>query len=98
MVSTNVDTADGLFNGAVGVLRNVEISGGKMIALYIEFDDPKVGMVARGLRKAIMEKKNFPKAWTPILRVKKVFNVLRGGVVNVIKKVFFFYELIINDI
>jgi PIF1-like helicase len=84
MVSVNIDVSDGLFNGASGTLRHIEILNRKAEALYIEFDDPKIGEEARKSRNSIMTQNNFPNNWTPITRCRKIFNVLKKGTVQVI--------------
>ena len=43
----NLDTLDGLTNGCRGKLVDVEISGGKVHRLVVEFDNPDHGRLAR---------------------------------------------------
>lgn len=85
MITANIDVGDGLFNGASGVLRFIEIVSQKAEAVYIEFDDPKVGAAARSKRAAIYEANRgvLSETWTPILRYKKTFNILERGSVTV---------------
>lgn len=85
MVSTNIDVSDGLFNGARGVLKFFEIRNKQVECIYIEFQDQKIGTNARSSRKHIMAANNIPSTWTPITKIKKTFNILKGGVVQVMK-------------
>ena len=43
----NLDTLDGLTNGCRGKLVDVELSGGKVHRLVVEFDNPDHGRLAR---------------------------------------------------
>lgn len=85
MVSTNVDVADGLFNGATGTVTFIEISDRKVKAVYVKFEDSLIGKKARESRKAIMDANNLPDNWTPISKTKRSFNVLKKGTVQVNK-------------
>ncbi|KAG5672958.1 hypothetical protein PVAND_003045 [Polypedilum vanderplanki] len=86
MVSTNIDVSDGLFNGASGFLRFVEISNRKINAVYIEFDDETIGARARGSRFGIMRANKINMRWTPINTTKKAFYVCKGGAVQVCRE------------
>ncbi|KAG5666208.1 hypothetical protein PVAND_017645 [Polypedilum vanderplanki] len=88
MVSTNIDVSDGLFNGASGFLRFVEISNRKINAVYIEFDDKTIGTRARSSRYGIMKANKLNEQWTPISATKKAFYVCRGGTVQVCREQF----------
>ena len=83
MISTNIDVSDGIFNGASGILRFIEVLHRRVQAVYIEFDDKKIGSIARSRRSGIMMANNLDNSWTPILQTRKTFNVLRNGSIQV---------------
>jgi nucleoside-triphosphatase THEP1 len=71
MVSTNVDVADGLFNGATGLLKLIELgttSEGERIPImgYLDFGDPLIGSNMRAKHRGRMVARNINLAWTPI--------------------------------
>jgi hypothetical protein len=83
MVSSNVDVCDGLFNGACGVLRFVELQNRKINAIYIEFDDDKTGAKARSSRHNIMQTNTqIQSTWTPITVTNKCFYTTERGKVS----------------
>lgn len=80
MVTANIDVSDGIFNGATGTLRFVEISQGKAHAVYLEFDDPSVGSKARAARESVMQHSTgIHQNWTPIVRSKLTFQTTKKG-------------------
>jgi DNA replication protein DnaC len=88
MVTSNIDVADGIFNGATGILRMIEIVNGKPFAIYLEFDDENVGKVARCNRQSIMEAiPTIQPNWTPIQRIKGQFTVTRRRIKVIINKI-----------
>lgn len=86
MVTTNINVQDGLYNGAIGHLRHIEFQNGKAQAVYIEFDNQRIGAEARGERKLIMEASKINLKWTPIFKVKRQFNVLAKGSVQICRE------------
>ncbi|KAG5678799.1 hypothetical protein PVAND_008434 [Polypedilum vanderplanki] len=88
MVCTNIDVTDGIFNGASGFLRFVEIQNRSITAVYMEFDDEKTGAKARSSRLGLMRANNMPTRWTPIKTTKKSFYVCQGGKVQVSREQF----------
>lgn len=81
MVTTNVDVSDGLFNGAISVLKFVEFLNGKAETLYMEFEDPSIGKNARALKDAFYRvNPDVNKNWTPIQRQKSMFKVTKKGI------------------
>lgn len=60
MVTCNVDVTDGLFNGAIGILRDFEQQGELVSKVYMEFDEQSIGKKAR---KANRE----GQLWTPLV-------------------------------
>lgn len=48
MLTINIDTSDGLVNGADGILRKIEFDDqNKIKTLFIQFDNPDVGLKAQ---------------------------------------------------
>ncbi|KAG5666226.1 putative ATP-dependent DNA helicase PIF1, partial [Polypedilum vanderplanki] len=88
MVSTNIDVSDGLFNGASGILRFVEISNRKINCVYIEFDDESIGGKTRASRYQAMTTNHISNRWTPIKTTKKSFYTCQGGSVQVAREQF----------
>ena len=83
MISTNIDVCDGLFNGACGVLRFVELRNRKINAIYMEFDDDKTGSKARSARHNVIQANTQIKSsWTPITVANRNFNTTEGGKVS----------------
>ena len=80
MISTNIDVGDGLFNGACGTLKFVELQNRKISAIYIEFDDDKTGSKARSARHDVMlANTQIQSTWTPITVTNRCFNTTEGG-------------------
>lgn len=80
MVTSNIDVSDGLFNGAVGVLKFIEFINGKVQTLFLEFDDLLIGRSARALKESFYRvNPNVEKNWTPINRQKATFKVTKKG-------------------
>lgn len=94
MVTVNINISDGLFNGASGVLKFVEISRHMPHAVWIEFDDPVVGSSARGDRKNVSEMLKLPLNWTPIQRTKKTFKTTKSGQAQICREQ---YPLIVAE-
>ncbi|XP_070499840.1 uncharacterized protein [Chironomus tepperi] len=89
MISTNIDVCDGLFNGACGILRFVELHNRKINAIYIEFDDDKTGAKARSSRYNVMQANGqIQPTWTPITVTNRCFNTTEGGKVQVNREQF----------
>ena len=57
MVTTNIDTIDGLANGSTGILKRISYSirNNKKIAklIWIDFGDEEIGVKARDCSKRI---------------------------------------------
>lgn len=84
MITVNVDVQDGLFNGATGILRRIDMRRGEPGLVYIEFDDQSIGKIIRSdpYIKTKLESLGEPN-WTPIKREKRTFNVNSNGIVQV---------------
>lgn len=78
MITTNIDVADGLFNGATGILKKIDIQGGKAFTIFIQFDG-NIG------RKARTSYQNFEKGinsdWTPLFKKREQFTTSNSVIV-----------------
>lgn len=80
MITLNINIADGLFNGASGILKFIEMSQTKgPQAVWIQFDDPTVGATARADRKDLAQTLVLAANVTPITRATKVFKPTKSG-------------------
>ncbi|XP_070175663.1 uncharacterized protein [Littorina saxatilis] len=83
MMTNNVDTADGLVNGATGRLRLIQLSKSgterKPVRVWIEFDDHDVGRTMRGNNKRAAKNLNVSNTWTPVDYVCRVARRKQGG-------------------
>lgn len=86
MMTNNIDVSDGLFNGASGILRYIEVYKGKLQNIWIEFDDKSVGLNLRREKSHLQEVLKLNKAWTPISRVKRSFTPTYGKVIQVYRE------------
>lgn len=92
MVTNNINVADGLFNGATGVMKVIERTTMGPVAVWIDFDDASVGLNARADRKEIAEMHNaraenkILPSYTPIQRIQKVFMVSKKGYTQVCRE------------
>ncbi|XP_054165178.1 uncharacterized protein LOC128962799 [Oppia nitens] len=79
---TYQETYDGLFNGAVGVLRKIEHDRitKKINRIWIQFSGNS-GSEMRRKHQQLIIKQNISKLWTPIDEVKKTFQI--GGFLNI---------------
>ena len=69
MIRANIDVLDGLVNGAIGVLRHVEWVHNVIRRVWLSFEDPKVGRLARLKCQAhIRSNDNLQRDWVPVSR------------------------------
>ncbi|KAE8741450.1 hypothetical protein FOCC_FOCC013050 [Frankliniella occidentalis] len=71
MITYNIDTEDGLCNGATGKLKKIDFGQNekhekKPLRVWIKFDEQHVGTQARHKHKDIMKARKIPQSWTPI--------------------------------
>ena len=69
MLTTNVDVADGLVNGARGEVVHVVMSDGKVTHILVKFDHPDVGAKARQASQFLLR---FPTA-VPLVKHEAIF-------------------------
>lgn len=86
MITTNIDVSDGLFNGATGIMQYIEQGVNRPQTVWIQFDDPTIGVSARSERKIISDKLKLPANLTPVQRVVKTFQVTKKGQVQICRE------------
>ena len=84
MMTINVDTADGLVNGATGRLKLIQRSerdNSIPIKVWIQFDDPSVGSTRRENNKSASRNLRIPNSdtWTPIDPIGRIARRRQGG-------------------
>jgi cell envelope opacity-associated protein A len=89
-ISNNVDIADGLANGAGGVVQRIQLSNNTLQAsgiVWMLFDDVKVGAKARSENKPYFNS-TVNSTWTPVFPIARQFQVGRSQSNQVIRKQF----------
>lgn len=89
MVTNNVNTEDGLVNGATGYLRQVTSgSNGRTSVLWLQFEDPVIGQITRRQQNAQMLQQDPSGQLIPILKVAKPVKQGRRGNYEVVRSQF----------
>ncbi|KAK3921374.1 ATP-dependent DNA helicase [Frankliniella fusca] len=93
MITYNIDTEDGLCNGATGILKQIDFGTNaegnqKPLQLWIQFDDADVGHTARKKMSCVMNHKNIPNTSTPITPVAVTVKRRKTGTLKVVRKQF----------
>ena len=87
MVTNNIDVPDGLFNGAIGTLRYIEMRLNRIRAVWIEFTSIDIGLRAKSSRE-----KTRPfgvnNNWTPLTTSKKMIYRSKNSQVQVHREQF----------
>jgi len=84
MMTVNVDTSDGLVNGATGVLREIGFSTSNTPnILWIEFLDESIGVSAR-LKCSHRQEPS----WTPVVKIIKSFQINSSQATTIDRKQF----------
>ena len=79
-ISVNVNVADGLANGASGVLQKASLTKAHNTSsgiLWVLFDNPQVGQQARQSHNRIYRQQGVQPDWTPIVPTTRAFTVSR---------------------
>ena len=74
MLTYNVDTSDGLVNGATEKLQKIDLGTNeevhkKPLRIRMEFDEQKIGSHLRVKNSTLMRKLKIPKTWTQLERI-----------------------------
>lgn len=87
IMTVNIDTEDGLVNGAVGILKHVDyntVSNSNIpTILWIHFQINKTGRKARSVRTKFLETN-----WTPVTVCVRTFRVGQSSNINIDRKQF----------
>ena len=87
LLVVNIDTTDGLTNGATGVLKHFDSANGKPHTIWIHFTDPSIGGKARQQYKTLF-KTHIDRSWTPIFTVDRQFQVGKYRNIKVVRRQF----------
>ncbi|XP_054711012.1 uncharacterized protein LOC129220608 [Uloborus diversus] len=93
MLRLNIDTSDGLVNGAVGVLRRVDTGnhtklGTIPLRVWMEFEDGNTGRNCRSAISTLMKDRGIPPCWTPVERACRQLNTGKRLKALVLRKQF----------
>ncbi|XP_050303800.1 uncharacterized protein LOC126741439 [Anthonomus grandis grandis] len=84
MISMNIDTSDGIVNGATGILRQIDYNQNQIpYRVWIEFFDDKSGKECRNKAQSLMKSKHIPSTWTPIEKAARAIKIKKGSNVHV---------------
>ena len=88
-MTVNVDTADGLVNGAGCITRQFEFKQGKTIpsTIWVEFDDPQIGMQLRSQCNHLY-RDGIQQTWTPVTTITREFPVGKYKTAKVLRRQF----------
>lgn len=99
MITNNVDTSDGLVNGATGILRRIDLghnsrgddgesSTSKPVRVWLEMDSSMSGAKTRGKNGEVARRLGISENWTPILPVSCKFQRRKNSVLQVMRTQF----------
>ncbi|KAK7573658.1 hypothetical protein V9T40_004699 [Parthenolecanium corni] len=89
MITVNIDVPDGLFNGAVGILKYVQRDdNNEIIQLWLTFDNKSTGKHMRSRYHDYMVSRQINLEWTPIEKVTKSVQAGRNLNYSIIRKQF----------
>jgi exonuclease III len=87
MITHNIDTDDGLTNGATCVVKHFEIVDEMPTILWIKFEDPNIGAALRQKMKSYF-KNGIENTWVPLQKVDRQFQVGKYKSILIIRKQF----------
>lgn len=94
MVTANVDTTDGIVNGATGRLQRIDygcLKGGNDIRvrrIWVQFDDASVGIDLRQKFHVMATKSGYLATWTPIERIIRSFTISKTSNLQIFREQF----------
>ena len=89
MITHNLNTSDGLTNGADCKIRYIQCSNDIPSLVWVSFQDPDIGAETRTENRHLyMSNKEIDNSWTPILKVEKQFQVGKTNKLRVARKQF----------
>ncbi|CAH0563184.1 unnamed protein product [Brassicogethes aeneus] len=89
MISMNIDTNDGIVNGATGILKKIDYDNDQTPKqIWIEFMDGDVGVNCRKKARDQVAAAGHPDTWTPIKKAARVIQSRKGNAVNVERQQF----------
>lgn len=89
MVTYNIDTSDGLTNGATCKITNVQCVNNNPTVVWVLFLDKEVGSIKRQKNRHLSSaSSDLDKCWTPILKIQREFQVEKNNNVKVVRKQF----------
>ncbi|XP_050307506.1 uncharacterized protein LOC126744192 [Anthonomus grandis grandis] len=84
MISMNIDTSDGIVNGATGILRQIDYDQNKVpYRVWMEFFDSKSGKECRKRNESLRKSMYLSPTWTPIERAARAVKIQKGSNVHV---------------
>ncbi|XP_050315317.1 uncharacterized protein LOC126749670 [Anthonomus grandis grandis] len=84
MISMNVDTSDGIVNGATGILRQIDYDRNKIpFRVWMEFFDSKSGQECRKRNESLKKSMGVLYTRTPIEKAARAIKVQKGSNVHV---------------
>ncbi|XP_050311011.1 uncharacterized protein LOC126746712 [Anthonomus grandis grandis] len=76
MISMNVDTSDGIVNGATGILRQIDYDRNKIpFRVWMKFFDSKSGQECRKRNESLKKSMGVLYTWTPIEKAARAIKV-----------------------
>ena len=70
-ISTNIDVGDGLFNGATGVLKKIELADGVPKRAWMEFNHPSIGLNKRKITESYQKTQGIDDKWVAVDKIEK---------------------------
>jgi hypothetical protein len=88
MLTKNIDIEDGLFNGATGLLKNIENISNQVNILWVKFDLEEIGQKLRQNWCNYQQQNNIQPDLTPIQKDTAQVSVQSSGSINGVRKQF----------
>ena len=89
MITHNINTSDGLTNGATCKIMMVQCVNNNPTVVWVMFPDDDIGTIARYENRHLYRATSqIYRSWTPILTVQKEFQIGRSNKLRVVRKQF----------